>query len=76
MSTRSKKRYHHIKFDDDDDFETPVFEYLNDKKESDGKRGESDDEVSLQDSEKGINFTVPGHVSKFFLELTYTNKSS
>ncbi|XP_063408504.1 uncharacterized protein LOC134692070 isoform X2 [Mytilus trossulus] len=50
MASHMKRRYHHVKFDDDD-FETPAFDFLNDKESNkSGEMKHSDDDIQLEDS--------------------------
>lgn len=48
-----KGRYHHVKFDEDDEFETPAFAFLNDNKGQGVSQQvvDSDEDVVLEDSE-------------------------
>lgn len=48
-----KGRYHHVKFDEDDEFETPAFEFLNENKGKGVSQQtvDSDEDVVLEDSE-------------------------
>ena len=50
-----KGRYHHVKFDEDDEFETPAFAFLNDNKGQGVSQEavDSDEDVVLEDSENG-----------------------